>query len=244
MNITSQNIVGDLVAQDYRTAPVFKKHGIDFCCKGNRTIAEACQSKEKEIDPLLNELNEILNQHQKKTQNYQDWSMDFLADYIVNTHHVYVRKRIEEIPPFLNKVCNVHGHASPELHEIQFLFSQAADDLCMHMMKEEQILFPYIKILAQSLKTVVTPEIPPYGTVENPIRMMRYEHELEGDRFSKISNLSNNYTPPEWGCKTYQVVYALLKEFEEDLHMHIHLENNILFQKAIEAERTLNMPVY
>lgn len=231
MNITEQTIVGDLVAKDYRTASVFKKQGIDFCCAGNRTIAEACAKKS--IDPALvvANLEEIVNKTNNPVTDYNSWPLDLLADYVEKKHHRYVEEKIVEIVPFLNKVASVHGDRHPELLEVQDLFRGCVEELTSHMQKEEQILFPYVRKIAigNAVKA-------PFGSVQNPIAMMMDEHTNEGERFRRIAELTDNYTPPADACNTYRVTFALLNEFEEDLHLHIHLENNILFPKAIAME--------
>lgn len=146
--------------------------------------------------------------------------------------------KIQEITPFLHKVVRVHGNLHPELIEIEQLFKESAGELTAHMKKEELILFPYIRKMVEAQRSGTQVQAP-FGTVHNPIRMMMHEHDSEGERFRKIAALSNNYTPPADACNTYKVTYSLLKEFEEDLHLHIHLENNILFPKSIELENIL-----
>mgnify|MGYP003574947511 FL=1 len=231
MNITEQTIVGDLVAKDYRTASVFKKQGIDFCCAGNRTIAEACAKKS--IDPALviGNLEEVITKTNNPVADYNTWPLDLLADYVEKKHHRYVQEKIVEIVPFLNKVASVHGGSHPELLEVQDLFRGCVEELTAHMQKEEQILFPFVRKMAAG--DVVSA---PFGTVQNPINMMMHEHTAEGERFRRIAELTDNYTPPVDACNTYKVTLALLQEFEEDLHLHIHLENNIMFPRAIGME--------
>lgn len=231
MNITEQTIVGELVAKDYRTASVFKKQGIDFCCAGNRTIAEACAKKS--IDPALviETLEEIINKTNNPVADYNTWPLDLLADYVEKKHHRYVEEKIVEIVPFLNKVASVHGDRHPELLEVQQLFRGCVEELTSHMQKEEQILFPFVRQLATG-KSVQAP----FGSVQNPINMMMHEHTAEGERFRRIVELTDNYTPPADACNTYKVTFALLQEFEEDLHLHIHLENNIMFPRTIALE--------
>lgn len=236
MDITKENIIGELVAQDYRTASIFKKHRIDFCCQGNKTIDEACQKKGLDAKVVIGELNEVNNKSSEKVDDYQSWPLDLLIDYIEKKHHRYVEEKISEIKPYLDKVTRVHGAHHPELLKINELFSGSAAELTQHMKKEELILFPFIKKMVEANKKGEMMEQPPFGTVDNPIQMMRHEHDNEGERFRQIAQLSDNYTPPAEACNTYRVTYALLKEFEEDLHLHIHLENNILFPKSLEFE--------
>ena len=236
MEIVEEQIIGELVAQNYKTASVFKKFKIDFCCNGNRTISEACERKNLDAAVLINELNKtIINQEQNI--DFNSWELDLLADYIEKTHHRYVVAKIEEIKPYLNKVVRVHGNHNPELKEIEILFNQSAHELTHHLQKEEIVLFPFIRNMVNSKIEQKPLLLPHFGTVENPISMMKEEHQNEGERFEKIAELSNNYTPPSHACNTYRVTFALLKEFEDNLHQHIHLENNILFPKAIHLEK-------
>lgn len=235
MEISQESIVGELVAQDYRTAAVFKENGIDFCCNGDRSIAEACQQKELESNQVIHQLEEVLQQQKNTGVDYKSWPLDLLADYIEKTHHRYVETKIREITPYLNKIVSVHGEHHPELKEVQRLFQESAGELSMHMKKEELILFPYVRKMLREKSTGNWLQAP-FGTILNPIGMMREEHDTEGERFRKIDQLTNHYTPPADACNTYKVTLALLKEFEEDLHLHIHLENNILFPKAIQLE--------
>ena len=236
MEILEEQIIGELVAQNYKTASVFKKFKIDFCCNGNRTISEACERKKLDPSQLINELrNTIINVEQNI--DFNSWELDLLADYIEKTHHRYVLTKIEEIKPYLNKVTRVHGEHNPELKEIEILFNQSAQELSQHLQKEETILFPFIRNMVNSKMEEKPLFFPHFGTVENPIAMMKHEHQNEGERFEKIAELSNQYTPPSHACNTYRVTFALLKEFEDNLHQHIHLENNILFPKAIKMEK-------
>lgn len=236
MEITDQTIVGGLVAADYRTASVFKKYGIDFCCNGNRSIADACQKKNMQTTALIEDLQQTTQQRTTETADFNAWPLDLLADYIEKKHHRYVAGKIQEILPFLHKVARVHGPKHPELVEVEALFKESASELSTHMQKEEMILFPFIrKMVTADGHPVQTP----FGTVQNPIRMMMDEHETEGERFRRIASLTNQYLPPADACNTYRVTFSLLEEFEDDLHCHIHLENNILFPKAVAMERAL-----
>ena len=237
MNIQEDQIIGELVADDYRTASVFKKYGIDFCCQGNRTITDACETKKIDGTAVVRDLNALIGSKSDGGIDYQSWPLDLLADYIEKKHHRYVEEKTLEIKPYLDKIARVHGERHPELHEIREHFYATAGELAMHMKKEELILFPYIKKMVKAQQEDTKLDQPNFGTVQNPIQMMMDEHTTEGDRFRKIETLSNNYTPPEDACNTYRVTFALLNEFEQDLHLHIHLENNILFPGAIELEK-------
>ena len=232
-------IIGELVAKDYRTASVFKKYSIDFCCQGNRTIEEACDKKNIDSKKVLEDLDTLVQTKSEATTDYQSWPLDLLADYIEKKHHRYVQDKTLEIQPYLDKICRVHGEHHPELFEIKNEFNASAGELAAHMKKEELILFPFIRKMVKVKQENSNVEAANFGTVKNPIQMMMDEHTVEGNRFRRIEELSNNYTPPQDACNTYRVSFALLKEFEQDLHLHIHLENNILFPKAVEIENDL-----
>lgn len=229
--------IGEYVAKDFRTAAVFSKYKIDFCCKGNRTIEEACEKKDIDSDQLMDQINTVLATKNDSVIDFKTWPLDLLADYIEKTHHRYVEEKTQILLPFLDKLCKVHGANHPELFEINELFIGCAGELAQHMKKEELMLFPFIKKMAKASLIEEPIAKPQFGTVKNPIAMMMEEHEAEGDRFVKIAALTNNYTPPADGCSTFRVTYAMLADFEQDLHKHIHLENNILFPSAMLLEK-------
>lgn len=237
MNILEHPTIGEYVAKDFRTASVFSKYGIDFCCKGNRTIEEACEKKGLDFAQIENEVIQLLDTKSEGSIDFKSWPIDLLIDYIEKTHHRYVEEKSTVLVTFLNKLCKVHGERHPELFLINDLFVASSGELAQHMKKEELILFPFIKKMDAAIQTRQAIEQPHFGTVENPIAMMKHEHENEGDRFVKIAELTNNYTPPSDACNTYKVTFSMLQEFEQDLHKHIHLENNILFINAIEMEK-------
>ena len=235
--LTQEKTIGDFVAENFRTAEVFKKYHIDFCCKGGRTVEEACDNKKVSPEQIYQELEEIANRKSEDI-DFNSWPLDLLADYVEKTHHKYVEEKSAMLIPYLNKLCKVHGERHPELFEINELFIGSAQDLAAHMKKEELILFPFIKQMVEAKKNGEPLPAPRFGTVENPVAMMKHEHEAEGERFVKIAELTNNYEFPDDACGTYQVTYRMLEDFQNDLHKHIHLENNILFPKAIAMEKT------
>lgn len=237
MEKTQSPSIGSFVANDYRTASVFQKYGIDFCCKGGKSIDEVCESKKINTGQLIAELAEVSGQPGNEATDFKSWPPDLLADYIEKKHHRYITDTTPSLKQFLDKLCKVHGSNHPELFEINKEFTASSDELTSHMKKEETVLFPYVRQMADSGNKKEKPAGPSFGTVRNPIQMMMQEHDTEGERFRKISELSSNYTPPDDACTTYRVAYSMLKEFENDLHLHIHLENNILFPKAIEMEK-------
>lgn len=228
--------LGQLAAEDLRTVSIFKKYNLDFCCGGKKTVREACAEKGLELERVEQEIMAADKTPSVRPLPYNEWSLDFLCDYIVNTHHTYVKKTLPELQFFANKVARVHGKAHPELLDIQELVEETAAEMTDHMMKEEQVLFPYIKAL-QNAQNGEPAYDAPFGSVRNPVSMMESEHEQVGANMEQIRTLSNNYALPEGACATYSVLFRMLEEFEGDLHLHVHLENNILFPKAIELER-------
>ena len=232
--------IGQFVADDFRTAAVFSNYGIDFCCKGDRIIEEVCEKNGLEVNEILNELHAVTNSATNQSIDYKSWPLDLLADYIEKKHHRYVEEKIPVLLQFLNKLCSVHGGRHPELLKINELFTASANELTSHMKKEELILFPFVKRMITTKLETSSIHSPQFDSVNSPIATMMQEHDNEGERFRKIAELSNNYNPPADGCNTYQVTFAMLKEFEEDLHLHIHLENNILFPGAIALEQQLS----
>jgi len=233
---TKDSIIGELVAEDYRAATVFESYGIDFCCKGNRSIADACEKKKINPTDVLNALDNVLKTSSGDNVDYAAWPKDLLVDYIEKKHHRYVEERIPILKQYLAKIAAVHGDRHPELIEVNELFIASAGELTKHMKKEELVLFPHIRKMVKNEMGGGELDTPHFGTVKNPIAMMMSEHENEGDRFEKIEKLTNGYIPPSDACSTYIVAFSMLKEFEQDLHRHIHLENNILFPWAVKAE--------
>lgn len=228
-----------MVAQDYRIAQVFKNHKIDFCCKGNRSLEEVSEKYGLDMDVLLGEIDEVQRQTNNDNTDFKSWPLDLLADYIEKKHHRYVEERIPVLKQYLTKLCKVHGERHPELHEINEHFNASAGELAMHMKKEELLLFPWVRKMVNAKQKNEALGQPHFGTVKNPIAMMMQEHENEGERFRLIAELTDDYNPPADACNTYRVAFSLLKEFEEDLHRHIHLENNILFPEAEILEQKL-----
>jgi len=230
--------VAEVVAENIKTAHVFKKYGIDFCCGGNVAVREVCDKKNVNYDSLKGELQHV-DDIQSRAHDYNRWALDFLVDYIINTHHSYVQESMPIMVQYANKVAKVHGEHAPEVVEINKLVTSVVEELTQHMQKEEMVLFPLVKEMVAAMKNGNEAVAFHCGSVNNPIRVMEIEHENAGDAFKKIAELSNNYQPPEWACNTFRALYAKLEEFEQDLHQHIHLENNILFPKAAKMEEEM-----
>lgn len=243
MNLTKETIIGGIVAEDYRAAGLFQQLGIDFCCNGNRSIEVVSNENNMTPQSLIEKLEHTLSAqagNQTNGTDYRTWPLDLLADYVEKKHHRYVTTQVPILKAFLEKINKVHGGRHPELQEIKDLFDAGAAELMAHMKKEEQILFPYIRKMVAAKEAGESKVSAPFGSVQNPIHVMMQEHDTEGVRFRKINELSQNYLAPADGCTTYRAAFATLKEFEEDLHLHIHLENNILFPKAILLEASFN----
>lgn len=219
--------IGEIVTQDFRAAEIFKNAGIDFCCGGNQSLEQACMEKNIDSTELETELTKLEYTTVNALHNFNEWNLDFLCDYIVNTHHKTVMRLLPQLTAYTEKIEQVHGAHHPELKEIESLFSQINEELLQHLKKEEEVLFPAIKELlktnSQEAKEIIISEI----------TRMKGEHEFAGGAMDKINVLSSNYSIPDDGCNTYHVTYKLLEEFEDDLHIHVHLENNILYPKAL-----------
>lgn len=235
-NFTNKTI-GEIVSEDIRAAKIFKRHGIDFCCGGKKNLLAACEEKQANIDVVQEELLDLFNRNNPRPEiNPAKWKPGFLCDYIENIHHSYVKQNIPVISELATKVARVHGAHNPETVKINEVFSEIAKELSTHLQKEELILFPYIKKIEAATENKALFAEPHFGTVKKPIVIMEQEHEAAGELMEEIYLLSNHFEPPDYACNSYRLLYNSLAEFREDLHRHIHLENNILFPKAITLE--------
>ena len=239
-NISNKK-VKDMVSENFHLAELFEKYGIDFCFKGDRFIEDVLTEKKISKPEFWDELNNFNSSGVDVDDHYKDWAIEKLIEYIVNTHHAYVRNAIPQISMHLQKVVKAHGKKYVFLEEVENVFSSVAEEMTSHMMKEERILFPLIVYLTKSRQFKEKPKMRGFGTVQNPIRQMVAEHDSAGNAMERIRTLTNNYLLPDDACSTFEVTYKELEEFEKDLHKHVHLENNILFPRAIELEdRLLN----
>lgn len=231
--------LGEIATKDLRKAQIFKKYGLDFCCGGKKTVKQACAEKGLDVAQVEHELQQADKTVTSRPMPYNEWSLDFLAEFIVSTHHAYIRKTLPDIMAYASKVARVHGNHHPELIRVNQLVEAMNAELTPHMMKEENVLFPFIKELVKAKNSKVAFQGSHFGTVQNPIRMMEMEHDAVGEIAEELNRVTSNYTLPADACASYSLLYRLLDEFEDDLHLHIHLENNILFPKAVELEREL-----
>lgn len=229
--------VGEVVARDFRTAAVFERFGIDFCCGGRRSIDDACRTAAVDRAVLLRELDALAPAAAE--DDVTEWPLDRLVDHILSRHHTYVRSTMPVIAKHLANLEAVHGKRHPELTRVAAHFGQAKLDLEQHLLKEEHVLFPYVKELSELRARGQALQTSPFGTIENPIRMMEREHVEAVDELRLIRELTGGYATPADGCETYGLCMAELDRFERDLHRHVHLENNVLFPRAVALEREL-----
>jgi regulator of cell morphogenesis and NO signaling len=240
MNALAEKTVREL-AVDIPAAPrIFEKLGIDYCCGGSQTLEEACQVARVPLEEAVASLV-VAGQTDPATREQREWKAEPLADlieHIRSTHHKYTREEIARLCPLFDKVCSVHGEKHPELHHLRETFSGLAEELATHMMKEEMVLFPYV----ERMETAVIrnePLLPmPFGSVQNPVGMMMHDHDAAGEALRELRRTSHDHNPPPDACGSYQALYQALAVFEADLHQHIHLENNILFPRAVAMERS------
>lgn len=226
----------EIVTRDFRAAAVFERFSLDFCCTGGMTIDEACEAKGVKKELVIAEVHALSPHQGAGEQAVQTMTLNALINHIVSTHHAYVRTMIPVLATHTQKIATVHGGNHPEVIDIAAGFARVAEELQHHMMKEERMLFPYLVALAEAAQSNSPIHRPPFGSARNPIRMMEAEHQAAGDELYEIRRLSSEYAHPPDACTTFKVTYRELQEFERDLHRHVHLENNILFPKAIALE--------
>lgn len=227
--------VGQIVADKFDNSEVFNDVGIDFCCGGEILLSEACSKKGLDIDFVLDKLDNV-EKVQNNNLDFKNWDIDLLVDYILKFHHRYVRKNSIKIQELLNKVVGVHGDNHKSLHDVKKLFDESVIALNEHLDKEEQVLFPYIYEMNNAKENNASLPYFHCDSIQYPIDVMTHEHSEEGERFKEISKLTNDYTPPSDACNSYKLLLEQLKEFEDNLHHHIHLENNIVFPRALEMQ--------
>lgn len=237
MNAIANKTVRDIVVENPGATRVFEKLGIDYCCGGEKPLEEACAAANLAVSEVLAKLEaQQYTTRATGDKNWQAESMTSLIEHINSTHHVYMKSELPRIEALIAKVCGVHGEKHPELFQLRNIYSDLSEELSQHLMKEEQILFPYLVGVEQA--ATGAGEVPHscFGTVQNPIRMMMFEHDNAGNALRQMRQITNNYTVPTDGCVSYQTLFQALQAMEADLHQHIHLENNILFPRAIEQE--------
>lgn len=226
---TGNLTIGEIVTQDFRTASIFKEAGIDFCCGGRKTIAETCTEKGIDQAELMKKLGNIKDEPGTLNHKFNEWQPGFLCDYIVNVHHQYVRESLPELVHYTQKIATVHGDNHPELQEVADLFAEINKELLQHMKKEENDLFPAVRELFSIGPARVK------HTISSVIPSLSGEHEFAGGAMDRINSITEGYKLPGDACNSYRMTFDLLGKFEDDLHTHVHLENNILFPKILDA---------
>jgi regulator of cell morphogenesis and NO signaling len=224
----SEESVGEIVVNDFRTSAIFKEAGIDFCCGGQQTLLQACKEKGINLDELEGQINELNDDDLSQSLNYKEWDLPFLIDYIVNTHHKYVVKTLPDLVFYTQKIASVHGEHHPELVDIAHKIVAINTELTSHLKREEKVLFPAIKDIIQN-SSKKSKDI-----IQSEISRMLSEHDFAGRTMDEINVITDGYEVPDDGRNTYKVTLKLLRQFEDDLHIHVHLENNILFSKALK----------
>jgi regulator of cell morphogenesis and NO signaling len=236
MTINVATTVRDLAVTVPGATRVFEKLGIDYCCGGNRTLADACVKAKVPVE----EVTASLAQAEARLEDAPDWqaaSLTALINHIVGKHHTFMKTELPRLEKLLHKVCAVHGERHPELLKLKTAFQELKEELEPHLLKEEQALFPYLTNLEEAVANHAAVPRAFFGTVPNPVRMLSLEHDAAGELLAEMREITNHYAVPAEACVSYQTLYQALTELEADLHQHIHLENNLLFPKAIAAER-------
>jgi len=235
--INSAMTVREVVVELPEATRLFETLKIDYCCGGNLPLRQACISAGVEVDNIVSMLTDLSEADRKDPRvDFQQLSPTDLITHIVDTHHTFTKSEIDRLEALIEKVCGAHGSNHPELSTVRDLFTRLAADLKPHMFKEEQVLFPYIARLEESTTNNQPRPFAPFGTVNNPIRMMMMEHDVAGSLMRELRSVTSDYQLPSDACVSYQTLYQAFENFEKDLHQHIHLENNILFPKAIDLE--------
>jgi regulator of cell morphogenesis and NO signaling len=240
MSVMTAKTVREVAVENPIATRVFEKLGIDYCCGGHQLLDKACEKAGIPVDEVLDAL-EMEAETARAGKQVHDWQSEPLSElvaHIKNTHHKFTREETVRLNALIKKVCSVHGKNHPKLFEIQSTFASLAQELTTHMMKEEMVLFPYIVRMEEAV-IQQEPVLPaPFGTVENPVAMMEHEHDSAGNALRAMRKASNDYVFPADACVSYQTLYRALEAFESDLHQHIHLENNVLFPRAIAMEKS------
>lgn len=237
MPITLDTKVGELVARHPVTARIFEQAGVDYCCGGQATIGEACQRANIAPGELLSRLDLASKAPASETFQPQALGINELIEHIESKHHTFTRSELERAGRLMAKVLDAHGKRHAELAELSQTLDDLASELMVHLDKEERLLFPYLRALSTAEQTKSPLNRPAFRTVLNPLRVMSEEHDAAGIFLRRLRELSSEYTPPSDACGTYRALYESLASLESDLHQHIHLENNVLFPRALPLER-------
>ncbi len=237
MSANVEKTVRDLAVEVPGATRVFEKLGIDYCCGGGKSIEDACFGAGVSLEEVMADLDKGRERYAGQADGeWQSRSLAELMDHIVRKHHEYTRSELGRLDQLSAKVLSVHGRNHPELQKVRDLFTALQKDLTPHMLKEEQVLFPYIEKMEDATLKGLPAPTPFFGTVRNPVRLMMQEHDTAGDLLRELRSSSGDFAVPSDGCISYRTLYQALQELEKDLHRHIHLENNILFPKAVAME--------
>lgn len=240
MNEIITKSLAQIVNENYQAASVFERYNLDFCCKGKRSLLQACEESLLSPNELVTALEETVKSDQHPVQvDYNLLSLSQLTDNIVNTHHVYVKKEMPQILAYLQRVASKHGGRHPEMLKVFELFASLKEEMDEHMQKEEIILFPRIKEMERQINSGTEVKFS-LNYLQSPVNIMEQEHDHAGSIMTEIKDLTSQYNPPADACTTYRLSFAALDAFEKDLHHHVHLENNILFPKAIGLFKQIN----
>ena len=240
MTVTTEKSVRELALENPALTRVFEKLGIDYCCGGKKSLGEACRAANLDMQQVVAALEQA-SQPAVAIQKEESWRAEPLAAviaHIQNTHHKYTREEMARLGPLFEKVCSVHGRNHPELLQVHEAFKGLAQELSTHMMKEDMILFPYIVRMEAAASKDESFAPAPFGSVQNPVSMMEHEHDSAGNALRAMKQASHGYSAPSDSCISYQTLYQALAVFEADLHQHIHLENNVLFPRAVAMEQS------
>lgn len=236
--IDTSKTVADIAAGSLAAVKLFERHGIDYCCGGRRPLADVCRERGLDVATVESELREAIDAAEGSDRDWNKVPLGELIDHVVERHHIFLRRELPGIEARLEKVYRVYnqryGETFPGLPEV---FAGMQEELLAHLAKEERVLFPAIKECEKAALSGASLPPSPFGTVANPIRMMELEHEETGRALAKIREITNNYETPAYACVTYRALMSGFQELEQDIHLHIHLENNILFPRVIELER-------
>ena len=235
-NFTTKTI-REIAVESPATTRVFEEYKIDYCCGGGRKFYDACQSAGVAPEIVSEKIEQVLSSQTYNFETPPQQSVSELIDYILKNHHVYTKPELARLPALMSKVCRKHGAQHKELFALQTAFFELREDLIPHIKKEEVVLFPFIKHLEMSAANHISIPRPPFGTVKNPVSVMLTEHDTAGEILRRMREITKDYALPEGACPSFQALYFGLEELEKDLHRHIHLENNILFPRAVELEQ-------
>ncbi|HEX7088053.1 MAG TPA: iron-sulfur cluster repair di-iron protein [Vicinamibacterales bacterium] len=234
MDFTRDTLVADLAAGEPATIKVFQQHGIEFCCGGRTPLGDACERHGLSYETLAAELREAIASNAPwQPANWQEASLGALIDHIQRRYHAVLREELPRLARMLDRVISRHGEQLPEtLLPLRDTFVRFEQELLSHMQKEDNVLFPAIRALERPAGHAAWA-----GALEQPIEVMEHEHADAGEALARMRAITNGYAPPEWACPTFRGLYYGLAALESDMHVHVHLENNILFPRATALTR-------